>query len=305
MRLPAASANRIFAPSATSATATSLAWVATHDSLVPSTACIRLAPEIAGQPLPGCRLLHGMATSRKYVHRVRCIRFPPMLAMFRSCWEALSSKAREITGYTPGCRATSLIRSNAPMRSPSLVSMPRNGRSLMSRTRCGVRTLSFIRSTRVVPPARNGPGEARAASTVVGAVSSKGRIGVPRLFDCRDDVRVGRAAADVAGHELPHVLDALPDRGDCRHDLARGAEPALQGVLVEEGLLDRVQTIPVGESFHRCHLLFHGGGQGQAREHGPAADVHGAGAALSSVASLLRTGHPEAFPQGVQQRHTG
>src|SRR3954470_22142176 len=166
-----------------------------------------------------------------------------MLAMFRSCWEALSSKAREITGYTPGCPATSLIRSSAPMRSPSLVSRPRNGRSLMSRTCCGVRTLSFMRSTRVVPPARNVPGEARAASTVSGAVISNGRIGLPRLFDCRDDVRVGRAAADVAGHELPDVLDVLPDRCDRRHDLPRRAEPALQGVLVDERLLDRVQPV--------------------------------------------------------------
>src|SRR5882757_3944614 len=285
--------SRISESSATRATATSLAWVATHESLVPSRACIRLAPETAGQPLPGCRLLQGMATSRKYVQRVRCNRFPPMLAMFRSCWEALSSKAREITGYTPGCAAMSLIRSNAPIRSPSLVSMPRNGSSLMSRTCRGVSTLSFIRSTSVVPPARNVPGAASAASTVAGAVRSKGRISPPRLFDCRDDVRVGRAAADVAGHELPDVLDALLDRGDRRHDLPGGAEPALQGVLVEERLLDRVQLVPCGQCFHRGHRLFHGGGQGEAGEHRPAADMHGAGAALTSVAAFLRAGDAE------------
>ena len=87
-------------------------------------------PEIAGQPLPGCRLLHGVATSRKYVQRVRCNRLPPMLAMFRSCWEALSSKAREIIGYTPGCVATSLIRSSAPIRSPSLVIDPAQRQSV-------------------------------------------------------------------------------------------------------------------------------------------------------------------------------
>ena len=60
-----APANRISASRATRATATSLACVATHESLVPSTACIRLAPEMAGQPLPGTRLLQGMAISRK------------------------------------------------------------------------------------------------------------------------------------------------------------------------------------------------------------------------------------------------
>src|SRR5882757_7746136 len=288
--------SRISESSATRATATSLAWVATHESLVPSRACIRLAPETAGQPLPGCRLLHGMATSRKYVQRVRCNRFPPMLAMFRSCWEALSSKAREITGYTPGCSAMSLIRSSAPIRSPSLVSMPRNGNSLMSRTCCGVRTLSFIRSTRVVPPARNVPRTARAESTVAGAVSSKGRISPPRLFDRRDDVRIGRAAADVAGHELPHVRYTPLECGNRRHELPGRAEPALQGVLIEEGLLDRMQLVPCGQRFHRCHLLFHGGGQGEAGKYGPAADMYGAGAALATVAAFFRAGEIKALP---------
>ena len=107
-----------------------------------------------------------------------------MLAMLRSCWDALCSSACDTTGYTPGCRAMSPIRSSAPSRSPSLVSMPRRGSALMSSTCCGVSTLSFIRSTRVVPPARNVPPDsARASSTVAGAVSSNGRIGPPHLVD--------------------------------------------------------------------------------------------------------------------------
>src|ERR671916_1623166 len=134
----------------------------------------------------------------------------------------------------------SLIRSSAPSRSPSVVSMPRRGSALMSSTCCGVSTLSFIRSTRVVPPARNVPGSASASSTVVGAVSSNGRIGPPRLVDRGDDVRVGGAAADVAGHELPHVRHVLLHCGDGGHDLAGGAEAALQRVLVDERLLHGV-----------------------------------------------------------------
>ena len=47
---------------------------------------------------PGSRLLQGAVTSRKYVHRVRCMMLPPMVAMFRSCAEALSSSASAITG---------------------------------------------------------------------------------------------------------------------------------------------------------------------------------------------------------------
>src|SRR5690606_33607673 len=168
-----------------------------------------------------------------------------MVAMLRSCWDALCSRAREITGYTPGWRATSLIRSSAPMRSPSLASMPRSGSALMSSTRCGASTSSFIRSTSVVPPARNVPGAASASSAVAGAVSSNGRIGPPhplgRLLDRGDDVRVRGAAAEVAGHELAHVRDALLHGGDRGHDLPGGAEAALQRVLVDEGLLHRVQ----------------------------------------------------------------
>src|SRR3954454_17881686 len=118
----------------------------------------------------------------------------------------------------------SLIRSSAPSRRPSLVSIPRSGSALMSRTCCGASTFSFIRSTRVVPPARNVPGPARASSTVAGAVSSKGRTGSPPLVlgvvHGRHDVGVRRAAADVAGHELPHVRDVLLHRGDGGHDLA-------------------------------------------------------------------------------------
>src|SRR3569833_3393723 len=143
-----------------------------------------------------------------------------MLAMLRSCWEALSSRAREMTGYTPGCRATSLIRSSAPIRRPSLVSMPRNGSALMSRTCCGVTTLSFIRSTRVVPPARKVPGEARAASTVAGAVSSNGRIGPPRLVDGDHKKQKHQTTTKKTKQKLPDVLDVLLDRRDRRHDLA-------------------------------------------------------------------------------------
>ena len=37
--------------------------VAMHASLAPRIACMRLRPSIAEQPLPGSRLLHGVATS--------------------------------------------------------------------------------------------------------------------------------------------------------------------------------------------------------------------------------------------------
>ena len=51
------------ASSARMATAMSLGWVAMQASLTPTTACERLKPPIAEQPLPGWRLLHGMLVS--------------------------------------------------------------------------------------------------------------------------------------------------------------------------------------------------------------------------------------------------
>src|SRR5205809_3863767 len=62
--------------------------VAMQVSLVPRTASERLLPVIAGQPVPGSRLLHGIAVSRKYTHRVRCRRLPAVVAMLRSWAEA-------------------------------------------------------------------------------------------------------------------------------------------------------------------------------------------------------------------------
>ena len=49
---------------------------------------MRLAPVIAGQPVPGSRLLQGIAVSRKYMQRVRCSRLPAVVAMLRSCADA-------------------------------------------------------------------------------------------------------------------------------------------------------------------------------------------------------------------------
>ncbi|MNN63936.1 hypothetical protein D3C81_1793490 [compost metagenome] len=45
------------------ATAMSLGWVAMHASLTPITACWRVTPPMAEQPLPGARLLHGRLVS--------------------------------------------------------------------------------------------------------------------------------------------------------------------------------------------------------------------------------------------------
>jgi ABC-type transport system substrate-binding protein len=52
----------------------------------------------AEQPEPGSRLLQGVVTSWKYTHRVRCRRFPPVVARLRSCPDAPASSACASTG---------------------------------------------------------------------------------------------------------------------------------------------------------------------------------------------------------------
>src|SRR5438270_13242339 len=61
----------------------------------------------------------------------------------------------------------------------------------------------------------------------------------------RDDLRVCRAATEVAAHPFAYlgrvVRVALSDASDGRHDLARAAEPALESVVVDERLLDSMK----------------------------------------------------------------
>src|SRR5207249_1934537 len=88
----------IVASNAAMATHMSEGLLAIQCSLVPRTASVRLAPVMAGQPVPGSRLLHGIAVSRKYMQRVRWSRLPAVVAMLRSWAEAALRRACERTG---------------------------------------------------------------------------------------------------------------------------------------------------------------------------------------------------------------
>src|SRR5437870_11377814 len=87
-RTPVGPCTWIVASNAAIATHISEGLVAMQCSLVPKTASVRLAPVIAGQPVPGSRLLQGIAVSRKYTQRVRCRRLPAVVAMLRSWADA-------------------------------------------------------------------------------------------------------------------------------------------------------------------------------------------------------------------------
>src|SRR2546423_800407 len=87
----------IVASNAARATHMSEGLVAIQCSLVPRTARERLVPVMAGQPVPGSRLLQGMAVSRKYTQRVRWSRLPAVVAMLRSWVDAPARMACEST----------------------------------------------------------------------------------------------------------------------------------------------------------------------------------------------------------------
>src|SRR5216683_6454331 len=88
----------IVASNAAIATHMSEGLVAMQCSLVPRTARVRLAPVMAGHPVPGSRLLQGMAVSRKYMQRVRWSRLPAVVAILRNWAEAPLRRACESTG---------------------------------------------------------------------------------------------------------------------------------------------------------------------------------------------------------------
>jgi len=74
-----------------------------------------------------------------------------------------------------------------------------------------------------------------------------GRLAHARVgrFDCSNDVRIGGTTAQVAAHVFADVgigaRVAFVDAGDRRHDLTGCAIAALEGIVIDESLLHRVQ----------------------------------------------------------------
>src|SRR5437763_13307487 len=90
--------------------------------------------------------------------------------------------------------------------------------------------------------------------------SSRASFHLPRrLCDGGYNPRVGAAAADVAFHEADDLFFAgtgiLAEQGDARHDYARRAVAALQGVMIENRLLQWVQSPVAFQSLYRRDRL--------------------------------------------------
>src|SRR5205823_4379681 len=74
-----------------------------------------------------------------------------------------------------------------------------------------------------------------------------------------DDIRIGGAPAQIAAHIFTNVRVVLGvtfiDAADRRHDLARRAIAALKSVMLDEGLLHRMQFAVVGDAFDSGHVV--------------------------------------------------
>jgi hypothetical protein len=79
------------------------------------------------------------------------------------------------------------------------------------------------------------------------------------FLDRRNYIRVCTAAADRAAHQLPNVIRCLEQvlvvEADGETDLARSAVSALKSVVIQKGLLHRMELFTGAQSFYRRNLL--------------------------------------------------
>src|SRR6185295_10391727 len=80
---------------------------------------------------------------------------------------------------------------------------------------------------------------------------------VCRVEDRLQDALVARAAADVAAHVVLDLVGGgrrvLGQERDGGHDHPRRAEATLERAVLDEGLLDRMQRIALGQALDGLH----------------------------------------------------
>src|SRR5947207_1025724 len=144
---------------------------------------------------------------------------------------------------------------------------------------------------------RSGRGGEAAAERGAGSGILDVGLAVKRIFDRA----IAGAAAEVSLERSAEVLPLCLVERCAGHDHARGAEPALKGLGVEERLLHRVDAAAASEAFDGGHGMPVGAkGRDQAAMHRLAVDQHRTGAAITGVAAFLDAEMPELAQEGSQ-----
>ena len=126
-------------------------------------------------------------------------------------------------------------------------------------------------------------------------------------LDGADDALMGAAAAEMPVERVDDLgarrLGVAVEQRLGGHDDAGQAVAALAGLLVEEGLLQRMQLVRRAEPLDGGHAAAGDrAGLARAGEDRLAVDQHHAGAALLQPAAVARAHQAEMVAQGLQQR---
>ncbi len=312
---------------------------------LPKSACSRLKPSLAAHPEPGLRLLQcAKAVSMKYGQRVRCIRFPPTVAMLRSWVVAPDRIACDRTGYCDrisGWLASALLVTPEPdaarrpprWRVTSRQAQPPDVDQRGRRLDAALHQVEQVGSAGVVLAA----GRDDAVDGVLdggGVFELEGlhvaSVATPAI--AVDDVGVGTAPADVAGHALANLavgqrLRTVAHRRAVRLERRRGQ--VAPGVLVQHRVrrarsgprcrsrtgIRRSRRTPAAAGAvgrrrrcpRRCSTSLPSTDAARVRQltHPLAVDRDGAGAAQTVVAALLGAGQVQTSPAAGRAASTG
>ena len=205
---------------------------------------------------------------------MRCRRLPPIVAWFRTCGLAEFSSASEMTGncsVTPGWAATSAMLGGGADPEPlgarfyAVAEQAGEADEAVGPAHVLLQELHHVGAAgdvldgSVVAAGLGTNGEPR--GKIARAFEREGVhdliLPAPdrfarRVLDRGHDVVIGPAAADVAAHPVADLLGragvTLLDARHAGHDLSRRAIPALEGVALDEGGLQGMELVALGEA---------------------------------------------------------
>ncbi len=126
------------------------------------------------------------------------------------------------------------------------------------------------------------------------------------IFDGFQDPGVPRAAAEVSGKSLFDFfvirIRMVIDQRQSAHDHSGRAETALDGSMVDESPLQRMELAFFGDSFNCSDIRsLTGCSQNQAAVFWLSVNKHGARSAHSEVAPFFSPGQPQLLPENIQK----